>query len=267
MKLAVLAHPSRKEATDVADELIAAARRAGVEAALVELAELDAEGASDVDVIAAVGGDGTFLAAAGAALVSGVPVFGVNVGYVGYLTEVRSDEIDLAAQRLGTGIFGETQRVTVAAHLPGGTTVVGVNDVVIEKVVSQRVVHLEVEVDDEPFTTYRADAVIVATPTGSTAYSFSAGGPAVDPNLAALLITPVASHSAFTRPVVLRPDARIRFRVGSDRPVRVNYDGREAGTLEAGGVIEVTRGDTPLRVLTFDGHRFPHAIHDEFGRA
>jgi NAD+ kinase len=162
------------------------------------------------------------------------------------------------------GNFSTEDRMTLAATL-GDTTVNGVNDVVVEKIDTTRLVHLEVTVDGEPFITYRVDGLIVATPTGSTAYSFSAGGPLIDPTMEALVITPVASHSLFDRAMVLPATSVIALGVSRDREVRANVDKTPLGVIGEGGHVEVRRGERPARFVTFGTRRFPSVVRTKFG--
>jgi NAD+ kinase len=139
-----------------------------------------------------------------------------------------------------------------------------VNDVVVEKIDSTRLVNLEVVIDGSHFATYRADGLIVATPTGSTAYSFSAGGPIVDPSVDALVLTPVAAHSLFDRPIVLPADAEISITVRRDRPVRVNVDKEVLGHIGDGERVSIGRGSRPARFVTFGTTSFPGLVRDKF---
>jgi NAD+ kinase len=153
--------------------------------------------------------------------------------------------------------------MTVAASL-GRRSMTGLNDVVVEKIHSQRLVFLTVTIDGEEFLTYRADGLVTATPTGSTAYSFSAGGPLVDPELRALLFTPVAAHSLFNRTVVLPETSTISITVTSDRPVRVSVDGVEFGYLGEKDSVAITRGERDVRFLTVDDPSFPTTVKAKF---
>ena len=156
--------------------------------------------------------------------------------------------------------------MTLTAELPGGERHDAINDVVLEKVMTQRVVQMTVEINDQHFATYRADGLIVATPLGSTAYSLSAGGPILDPELDALILTPVAPHSLLSRSIVLAPDAVLKFTVSMDRSVRINLDGREAGIVSGGDSVSVVRGQRPVRFLSvFGGLPFPQGVRRQFG--
>jgi len=154
--------------------------------------------------------------------------------------------------------------MTLAARVPGKPAAVGINDVVVEKAVSQHVVKISVAAGAVHHDSYRADAVVVATPTGSTAYTFSAGGPLVDPALEALVITAVAPHNLFARPIVLRPDQHLRLTVDDDRPARVNVDGRTLTVLSPGEQVEVTRGDRSARFIELWPRNFAVSVREKF---
>jgi NAD+ kinase len=146
-----------------------------------------------------------------------------------------------------------------------GQTATGVNDVVVEKVDSQRLIHLDVAVNGERFVTYRADGLIVATPTGSTAYSFSARGPLVDPDLNAMILTPVAAHSLFDRTLVLPARSTLSIVVQRDRPVKVTVDKIDMGHLTAGLTVDIEQGERPARFVRFGQRSFPGLVKEKFG--
>jgi len=216
------------------------------------------------DLVLAVGGDGTMLAGAQQALAHDVPILGFNLGTIGFLTEAETAEVDSVVRRLIDGNFDVAERMTVTATVDG-VSATGVNDVVVEKVDNQRLIHLDVVVDGAPFLTYRADGLIVATPTGSTAYSFSAGGPLVDPDLNALILTPVAAHSLFDRTLVLPPTTRLAVEVGRDRPVKVTVDKIDMGHLVSGQTVEIERGARPARFVRLHGRPFTSLVTEKFG--
>lgn len=218
----------------------------------------------DADLIVAIGGDGTVLAAAGGAIARGVPICGINVGRVGYLAEFEVAEITDLVDAIASGAY-EIRSHSLLEVLTGTTSATAVNDVVVEKVVSQRIIEVAVTVDDRPLATYRTDGIIVATPLGSTAYSLSAGGPVVDPSLDALVLTPIAPHSLLTRAIVLGPDAVVRLEVAVDRPARVNVDGRELCLVEPGEIVTVNRSTRHVQFLSLGRHPFPQAVREQFG--
>lgn len=216
------------------------------------------------DLVLAVGGDGTMLGAVQHAVHWDVPVLGFNLGTLGFLTEAEPDDLAHVVKRLTSNDYQVENRLTVAASI-GGVSAVGVNDVVVEKIDSTRLVSLNVVVDGNEFTTYRADGLIIATPTGSTAYSFSAGGPVVDPHVEALVLTPVASHSLFDRPLVLPANANIEVTVRRDRLVRVNVDKSDLGQIGEGETVAVVKGERPARFVTFGSSTFPGLVRQKFG--
>lgn len=216
------------------------------------------------DMVIAVGGDGTMLGAVYRAMGWDVPVLGFNLGTLGFLTEAQPDAMAETVERLFTNDYEVQERMTISASA-GDAVIEGINDVVVEKIDSTRLVHLEVVVDGIPFTTYRADGLIVATPTGSTAYSFSAGGPIVDPSVGAFVLTPVAAHSLFDVPMVLPATTEVTVTVRRDRPVRVNVDKSVLGHLGDGDHVEIRRGSRPARFVSFGAGSFPGLIRDKFG--
>lgn len=255
--IGLIVHPARDEAKDVAEQIVEEAGSLGMTA--------EAGVTAQTDFVVSVGGDGTMLAAAAQALEFDKPIIGVNVGHVGYLAEIPRDGVASAMRRIANGEFRISLRSTLVATLENGDRHTSLNDFVIEKEVSQRVIHIEVAIDGNPFARYRADGLILATATGSTAYSLSAGGPVVDPELDVVLLTPVAAHSAFTRPLVLSRDAIVTVTVTSERRARLNSDGIEVAMLDLGGHVNIGGGDQALRLITFDSRPYPHAVFEEFG--
>ncbi len=257
MRIAVVVHPDRPAARVLAGDLAAAARALGSE--VVAEDGID----PDTDVVIAVGGDGTVLRAVALAHAVDAPVLGVNVGHVGFLAAVDPDRIGEALGVLAGGSFGLSDRMTLEVWWEGGRAV-GINDVVIEKVVSQRAVRLALRVDGRHFTTYRADGLVLASPTGSTAYAFSAGGPVVDPELEALLVTPVAAHNLFAPTVLFGGATVLEVESTDGREVRVNVDGWEAGVVEAGVPLHVRRGERPARFVVPWPRPFTDVVRDKF---
>jgi NAD+ kinase len=272
VRLALVVHPSREVAAEVAGRVVAEAARLGI---TVTAAPHDCDripgctarsedGPDDADVVIAVGGDGTVLQAVRLALAADVPVLGVNAGTVGFLTQAEPDRLPEVIGALASGDYSESRRMTLEARLPGLDPVPGLNDVVVEKLISQHVVKVALSVGSERLVEYRADAVIVATPTGSTAYTFSAGGPLVDPELDALVVSSVAPHTLFSRPIVFRPGVRLVLEVVDDRPARVNVDGRPVGELSPGDRVEVARGTTEARFITLTPRNFATSVRHKF---
>lgn len=256
MKVGLVVHGERPEAAAVAETLRAEAAGRGID--LVDGVT------AGLDMVVAIGGDGTMLAALAAAMEEGIGVVGINVGVVGYLADVEPDRISEALDRLVAGTYTTEDRLTATASWEGGSAI-AVNDVVLEKIESQHAVRLEFDLDGERLVTYRADGVIVATPTGSTAYAFSAGGPIVPSGVEALVVAPVSAHNLFSRPLVVSADSALQFVVRGHRPVRVNVDGREAAILESGAWLEMTRGEKRAQLLRVFEDGFAATVRAKFG--
>ena len=210
------------------------------------------------DVVVAVGGDGTVLQGAVHALAMGASIVGINVGRVGFLAEVEIGDIGRLVNLLAEGGFRTAPRMTLAATI-AGTTTIGLNDVVIEKTSSQHMVGVDVAVDDERFLTYRCDGVIITTPTGSSAYNLSAGGPLIDTRLAAMAITPVAPYSLFRAAVVIAPESVVVCEVMPSRPAGLSVDGRRVGELQAGEGVTITRGPD-IHMIDFSSRSYPETL-------
>ncbi len=209
-----------------------------------------------LDLLIGIGGDGTMLDAVALASLAEVPVLGVNVGQLGYLTAVEPAGARSALKRFLAGAYVIEERMRLGAHIEraGGvieTSASALNEVLLERVDLGHTVRIDVELDGEPFTPYVADGVIVATPTGSTAYAFSARGPIVDPGHRAQVLVPVSPHMLFDRALVLAPDTVVRLVVTGARPAHLSVDGHSGGTLEPGEAIVCTADATPARLVRF----------------
>ena len=213
--------------------------------------------ASDVDMVVVLGGDGTLLSMADSigAAGSAIPILGVNFGSLGFLTEVTLPELYRSLDAALTGRAHVEERMMLRAITRRGGTVfersIALNDVVITKAARSRMIDLSVSVSNEFVTRVKADGLIVATPTGSTAYNLSAGGPIVEPSVDALLLTPIAPHTLTNRPVVIPANAVVRVQPNmTDRDEAfVTFDGQAGFQLQIGDDIEVRRADKPLRLI------------------
>lgn len=260
--IAIHVHQSKPEAETAAQQIERGAAGRGMRSV-----RIDAEGPlpGGTDLVIGVGGDGTLLEASRLARPHDVPVIGVDLGTVGYLTTVPPDAIERMLDAVASDTLGTEHRMALAASTSGGVSFSAINEIVLEKVMTQRVVEVEVTINDHYFTRFRADGLIIATPLGSTAYSLSAGGPVLDPDLHAMILTPLAPHSLLSRSIVLAGDATVQFRVSADRDVRCNADGREATILHLGDVVTVSAGASPARFLTMGSDPFPQAVRRQFG--
>lgn len=223
--------------------------------------------ADGLDVAVSLGGDGTMLRTVELVADAGVPVIGINVGQLGYLTEVDPDHARMALKRFLSGAYEIEERMLLTVRVGGAepTEHIALNEAVIEKTPSGHTVRLAVSVDGEFFTTYAADGLIVATPTGSTAYSFSARGPIVAPMHRCLVLTPVSPHMLFDRTLVLDPHSTLHLEVVGHRPATVSADGRNLGTLRPGDAMTCTASPRTARLVTFGEHDFLAILKLKFG--
>jgi NAD+ kinase len=215
-----------------------------------------AAGAERLDLVVSIGGDGTLLRAARLAQDDGAPLLAVNVGRVGFLTEVGPDEALDALEETIVGAVSIEERLALVAEpedAPWSEPQWALNEVIVEKKARHRLVSVACSVDGVPLTAYSADGVIVSTPTGSTAYSFSARGPIVSPRVACLLVTPVAPHMLFDRPVALAPDEAVSLEVIGEEPGLLSADGRESLDLPVGARVTVRASDRPVRLVRRTG--------------
>jgi len=263
-------HPGRPAAADAARAIGAWLEERGVRTRT--LAGDDAEDetaarsfADGLDLVLSVGGDGTFLRAARVASESGIPVLGVKVGRIGFLTEVEPDRATAVLERMLNGSARIEERLAVVAEGSSFEPQWALNEVIVEKSARHRLIRLAVFVDETYVTTFSADGVITATPTGSTAYSFSAGGPIVSPSVPSLVVTPIAAHMVFDRSLVLAADQRVRLEVLGPEPGLLTADGRHSLELPIGSTVEIARAPTPARfVRREDAPSFHDLVRDKF---
>jgi NAD+ kinase len=278
-RVGVVVHPGRPPAVELGKQLAGWADEHGIELRTlasergcigddVPCAE-PSEFPIGLDLVVALGGDGTLLRALGLILTAQVPALGVNAGRLGFLAEVEPNGLAAALQAVLAGRYRVDRRTTLAAKvLMDGQEVaedLAVNDVVLEKAARERLAAVAVRLGDGgPFARYAADGVMVASPTGSTAYSFSAGGPIVSPRLDALLLTPIAPHMVFNRSLVLHPDEAVRLEVLPDSPVIESLDGRAVRELPPGAVVEVRRGRHDALLVRIEPPDFYRLVRTKF---
>lgn len=247
--------------------------------ALDDLAADHSPGSADLAL--SLGGDGTMLRTVQLLGAMEVPIIGVNVGLLGYLTEVEPDALTAALERYFAGAtVGEwhiDERMLLATsviHADGaaGTSNASpahfaLNEAVIEKQESGHTVRLQVWIDGAPFTSYAADGLILATPTGSTAYSMSAHGPVVSPRMRAVLLTPVSPHMLFDRSLVIDPNELVEVEVIGHRSATLSIDGQPAATLSMGDRVSVAPAQHVARFVRFGNRRFHQILKAKFGLA
>jgi NAD+ kinase len=214
--------------------------------------------AADGSLVIGLGGDGTILRALKLATPHEVPVLGVNLGRLAFLAEVNLDELPGALDQIDRGDFRLETRATMnVLGEPHGLPLTAFNDSALTRIPGHGPAALAVEVEDEVFARYTADALVIATPTGSTAYSFAAGGPIVSARHRGLLVTPVAPHAAFDRAVFLHPDESLRVHVlDRSAPLLLEADGQRVGELRVGDCVEFRVAADPARVVRLHDHGF-----------
>ncbi len=225
-----------------------------------------------LDLCLSLGGDGTMLRAVHTVAASATPIIGINAGALGYLTEVEMAQLESALDRWthgqAAGRWRIEERMMLDVTVDGLTTTsLALNEAVLERQEPGHTVHVVVRIDGEVFTSYAADGMIVATPTGSTAYSLSARGPIVSPTHRAILVTAVAPHMLFDRTLVLNPDETVELELTGHRDAVLTVDGQVATELSDGHVVRVARSATVARVIRYGDRNFHQILKTKFGLA
>jgi NAD+ kinase len=255
-------NPTIEAALDLRERAAGWVETRGLEHWATTAADRDAlrEQLPGTDVLVVLGGDGTFLRAAQAVIEVDVPILGLNVGKVGFLSKVEAEGLERVLGQLSTGDYALENRMAlecrIQRHGKGDAGVerhVALNDFVIARGSLARVVRLEVAIDASHLATFVADGLVVASPTGSTGYSFSAGGPILDPTARNILVTPIAGYLSTIRSVVVRPIAVVRCRVIDAHEALVSVDGHEDIPIDVGDVIEVRALERPVRLIEPSG--------------
>jgi len=212
-----------------------------------------AEIARDADLVVVLGGDGTLIAAARLVGEREVPILGVNLGSLGFLTEITLDELYPSVERCLAGAFEVSERMMLLASVERDGEVVELhrvlNDVVINKGALARIIDMETSVNGQYLTTFKADGLIISTPTGSTGYSLSAGGPIIHPSLACISLTPICPHTLTNRPLVMAGDARITIRLPMDETVFLTLDGQVGVKLVCADVVRIRQAEHATRLV------------------
>ncbi|MGZ3143474.1 NAD kinase [Lentzea chajnantorensis] len=229
----------------------------------------DDHAAEGTELVLVLGGDGTLLRGAELARPAGVPVLGVNLGRVGFLAEADSDALHEAIGHVLERDYFVEERMTLdLVATVGGEVVVktwALNEISVEKLIRERILEVVVEVDGRPVSAFGCDGVLCATPTGSTAYAFSAGGPVVWPDVQAILVVPSNAHALFARPLVVSPKSHVAFEIeATGHPAALSADGRRTFELPAGARIEVVEGEVPLKVVRLRHAPFTDRLVEKF---
>jgi NAD+ kinase len=265
----VVAHAHREHTVAGARRVIAAVQAAGAQAVLpgddpdlvAVVADLDTAvlgsgvDVTDIEVAIVLGGDGTILRAAELVRNGSVPILGINMGHVGFLAELEADDIDEAIGRVIARDYEIHERMALAVQVrdaDGGVVYEtwALNEATVEKAARERMLEVMIEIDGRPLSSFGCDGVVVATPTGSTAYNFSAGGPVVWPSVEALCVVPLSAHALFARPLVLGPETWVRLDVlRRNQGTGVLWcDGRRSHDLPPGASVVVRRSSRPVRL-------------------
>lgn len=277
-------HVARPEAARVAAGFAADLQAAGIEVRVVdaELPALVDEGAADLVTVEAgpgaaadcelavvFGGDGTILRTAELCRGTGTAVLGVNLGHVGFLAEADVEDLHEIAARVIAGDLEVEERLTVDVVVSVGGEIIAhnwaLNEATVEKASRERMLEAVVEIDGRPVSRWGCDGVVCATPTGSTAYNFSAGGPIVWPEVSALLMVPISAHALFARPLVVSPDSTLAIEIVGETTTGIVWcDGRRAAEVPIGARIEVRRGAEPVRLARLHSAPFADRLVRKF---
>ena len=277
----VVAHTGRAVITDAARHAIHRLQDAGVHVRAlaeevsdmglsgVELCDGDVGSAADAELVLVLGGDGSILRAAELARAASVPLLGVNLGRVGFLAEAESEDLDHTLDRVLDRDYSVEERLTLDVDVLEEGEVVhtgwALNECSVEKAARERMLELVVEVDGRPLSRWGCDGVVAATPTGSTAYAFSAGGPVVWPTVEALLVVPISAHALFARPMVTAPTSVVALEVlPSGTTAVVACDGRRTRAIGHGARVEVRRGADPVLLARTQDKPFTDTLVRKF---
>lgn len=285
-RVLVLAHTGRMDALHAAG----AVRRGLIQEGIIpvmcrdELDELDAvvgaaptevlselpDALSDIEIGMVLGGDGTILRAAEIVRGSRVPLLGVNLGHVGFLAESEREDLDLAVRRVAHGEYTVEERMTLDVRVFVDGRIEertwAVNETTVEKAGRQRMLEVVLEIDGQPLSTFGCDGIVMSTPTGSTAYGFSAGGPVVWPAVEALLMVPLSAHALFSRPLVVAPTSVLAVELlqRTEGTGVLWCDGRRSVELPPGSRVEVRRSDVPVRLARLSEGTFTERLVAKF---
>jgi len=273
-RVGVIVKPHDRRSRSAAEKLVRFLEKKGIQPVLDPQTALTLHAENGVergvlarttDLLVVVGGDGTLLSVARSAASARTPILGVNLGSLGFLTEVPLDDMLPALQGILDGRYVVEDRMRIRATIVrGGRESAAhdlLNDIVINKSALARILNIQVTVDGSYVTTYRADGLILSTPTGSTAYSMSAGGPIVIPQMGALILTPICPHTLSNRPLVLPESVIVEMSLkNSHEDVYVTIDGQVGFPLVRGDCVRVRRAPNPVRLLQSEGKNYFRAL-------
>ncbi|WP_433549568.1 NAD kinase [Streptomyces sp. CA-294286] len=279
----LLAHTGRPAAIRSAELVVEGLLKSGLGVRLLESEAVDlplpssvetvVEATPDVldgcELLIVLGGDGTLLRGADIARASGVPMLGVNLGRVGFLAEAERDDLDKVVKRVVSRSYDVEERMTIDVLVHDNGEVLhrdwALNEAAVQKVSPERMLEVVLEIDGRPVTGFGCDGIVCATPTGSTAYAFSAGGPVVWPEVEALLMVPISAHALFAKPLVTSPTSVLAVEIQPHTPAGVLWcDGRRTVELPSGARVEVRRGAVPVRLARLHQASFTDRLVAKF---
>ncbi|WP_233510212.1 NAD kinase [Actinomadura craniellae] len=278
----IVAHTGRTEAIRSAHLVIRRLTEAGITVRALEgeaealncpevqVVPVDPKSAEGAETVMVLGGDGTLLRAADLARPVGTPLLGVNLGHVGFLAEAEREDLAATVDRVVTRRYDVEERMTIDVTVRRNGMVVertwALNEATVEKAERERMLEVVAEIDGRPLSRWGCDGVVCATPTGSTAYAFSAGGPVVWPEVEALLVVPISAHALFARALMVSPESVVAVEVLPDTPRAVLWcDGRRTVGLPPGARVEVRRSDSPVRLARLHLTPFTDRLVTKFG--
>jgi NAD+ kinase len=279
----LLAHTGRPAAIRSAELVVKSLLRSGIGVRVLEQEAVDLPLPEEVqlvkeatprcldgcELLIVLGGDGTLLRGAEFARASGVPMLGVNLGRVGFLAEAERDDLEQVVERVVSKAYEVEERMTVDVTVQHNGDVVhkdwALNEAAVQKVSAEKLLEVVLEIDGRPVTGFGCDGIVLSTPTGSTAYAFSAGGPVVWPEVEALLMVPISAHALFAKPLVTSPDSVLAVEVLPHIPPGVLWcDGRRTIELPPGARVEVRRGAVPVRLARLHHASFTDRLVAKF---
>jgi NAD+ kinase len=282
----VVAHARRQDTVDAAERVIASLRAAGarpvvavddlgeIAAAvphLSDLATLDDVPIEQIELAIVLGGDGTILRAAELVRDGTAPILGINMGHVGFLAEIERDDMDDAVRRVIDRDYDVEERLALQVRVKDSTDTVryetwALNEATVEKASRERMLEVVIEVDGRPLSSFGCDGVVVSTPTGSTAYNFSAGGPVIWPTVEAISVVPLSAHALFAKPLVVGPEHAVAIEVleQTNGTGVLWCDGRRSHDLPPGARVVVRRSETPVRLARLHPAAFTDRLVRKF---
>ncbi|WP_334152075.1 NAD kinase [Microbacterium sp.] len=283
----VVAHAGRAETVEAARRVVEALRDAGARPVLAAddrtelsavdgiFADVDVLGASvgtdDLELAIVLGGDGTILRAAELVRGSDAPVLGINMGHVGFLAETERDDMDDAVRRVIARDYGVEERMALSVRVKDADGAViyetwALNEATVEKASRERMIEIVLEVDGRPLSSFGCDGMVISTPTGSTAYNFSAGGPVIWPSVEAIAVVPLSAHALFAKPLVVSPDAAVAIEMleRTDGSGILWCDGRRSHELPPGARVVVRRSSRPVRLARLHPSAFTDRLVRKF---